>query len=140
MSTMEPIQAHIAYELVDDVEPAVVAIEFRSPEICDPHLAHELGAQLESLIRPELPRDFVIDFANVRSLGSTAFGEIVSFARRVGGVHVCNLHPSLELGAALIGLDDCAECASNRRKAIQAARRAGVGHQDGRAGEPSFID
>src|SRR5262245_49007726 len=62
MSTAIDTRAHIAYELIDDDNPEVVVIEFLSPEICGSLLAGELGEQLHSLIRPELPENFVIDF------------------------------------------------------------------------------
>jgi anti-anti-sigma regulatory factor len=123
MSTTAAVQAHIAYELIDDNSPKAVVIEFLSPEIASPLHALELGEQLNSLIRPELPRNYVIDFGHVRSLGSTAFGEIARFVRRVDRVRVCNLDETLRLGAALIGLDDWVEFADSRHAAIRDARR-----------------
>ncbi len=123
MSNTTTIQAHIAYELIDGTSRGVVAIEFLSHEIAGPLHATELGEQLDSLIRPDLPGYFVIDFGKVRSLGSTAFGEIVSFAHKVKRLYVFGMDGNLRLGAALIGLDDCAEFAANRRSAINAARR-----------------
>jgi anti-anti-sigma regulatory factor len=123
MSTLATVQAHIAYELIDDNDPKVVVIEFLSQEIASPLHARELGEQLHSLIRSDLPRSYVIDFGNVRSLGSTAFGEIANFVRRVGRVRVCHLGHSLRLGAALIGLDDWVEFADSRHAAIRDARR-----------------
>ena len=105
MSTTTTIQAHIAYELIDDHNPEVVVIEFLSQEIVGFLHARELGEQLDSLIRPDLPRNYIIDFGNIRSIGSTAFGEIVSFAHKVGRLSVCNMQENLRLGAALIGLD-----------------------------------
>jgi anti-anti-sigma regulatory factor len=88
--------------------------------------SHELGEQLHSLIGTELPQNFVIDFANVKSLGSTAFGEIVSFAREARNLSVCNMQEKLRLGASLIGLDELVDIAASRRVAIDQARRAAV--------------
>jgi anti-anti-sigma regulatory factor len=130
MSTATTIQAHIAYELIDDHNPDVVAIEFLSEEIASPRHARELEGQLDSLIRPDLPRAFVIDFGNVRSLGSTAFGAILSFARNAGRVYVCNMPENLRLGAAMIGLDGCAEFFADRRSAINEARRASMDDEE----------
>jgi len=131
MSTTTTIQAHIAYELIDDHYPDIVVIEFLSQDIVSPCRARELGQQLHSLIRSDLPHNFVIDFGNVRSLGSTAFGEIVSFAHKVGRLCVYNMHENLRLGAALIGLNLCADYAANRRLAINSARRAAMrGEED----------
>jgi anti-anti-sigma regulatory factor len=128
MSTASTIQAHINYEVVDRWEPEVVVIEFVSRAISDPMHARELGEQLDSLIRSELPLNFVIDLKNVEALGSSAFGEICAFARRVrwwgGSVRICNMHDSLQLGAALIGLDDHADFAANRQSAIDEARKS----------------
>jgi hypothetical protein len=81
-----------------------------------------------------MPHNFVIDFANARSLGSTAFGEIATFIRRAGRVRVCNLGNFLQLGASLIGLDDLVEVADGREQAIRAARR------DWRRGEEDTVD
>jgi anti-anti-sigma regulatory factor len=128
MSTASTTQAHIDYELVDGWEPKVVVIGFVSRTISDPDHAHELGEQLDSLIRFDLPLNFVIDFKNVVALGSTAFGEICAFARRVrwwgGSVRICNMHDSLQLGAALIGLEEHAEFATSRQAAIREARES----------------
>jgi anti-anti-sigma regulatory factor len=123
MSITTTIQAHIAYELIDDTSPGIVVIEFLSHDIAGSLHAHELGEQLDLLIRPDLPGNFVIDFGNVRSLGSTAFGEIVNFTHKVRRLYVCGMDGNLRLGAALIGLDDCAEFAESRRSAVNAARR-----------------
>jgi len=137
MSTTTTIQAHIAYELIDDHNPDVVVIEFLSQEIAGPCQARELEEQLGSLIRPDLPQCFVIDFGNVRSLGSTAFGAIVGFARKVERLYVCNMQENLRLGAALIGLDECAEFAANRRTAINAARRAAMRDEEDTVDDPA---
>ena len=96
--------------------------------------AHELGEQLDSLIRPDLPGSYVIDFANVRSLGSTAFGEIVSFAHKVRRLYVCGMDGNLRLAAALIGLDDCAGV--RRQSAIGGQRGKTIRH----AGEEDTVD
>jgi anti-anti-sigma regulatory factor len=126
--------AHIACEPIGGDKAELIVIEFLSAEICSPLHARELGAQLDSLIRPDVPRNFVIDFANVRSLGSTAFGEIADFVRRVGRVRVCHLDPILRLGASLIGLDDWVQFADSRQQAIRAARR------DWMRGEEDTVD
>jgi len=133
--TMAPItQFHIACEAIGDGNPEVLVIEFLSREIAGPTQAQELAEQLDSLIRPGLPRNIVIDFANVRSLGSTAFGEIARFVRRAGLVRVCNLDSMLRLGASLIGLDAQVAFADGRGAAIRAARR------DWRRGEEDTVD
>ncbi len=128
MSATSTAQAHIDYELIDGWEPAVVVIGFVDRAVSDPVHAHELGEQLDSLIRSDLPLNFVIDFKNAKSLGSTAFGEIRAFARRVrwwgGSVRICNIHDSLQLGAALIGLDEYAEFSPSLHTAIQEARKS----------------
>jgi anti-anti-sigma regulatory factor len=126
MSATATSQAHIAYELINDKEPGVVVIEFLSHEVASSLHSHELGEQLQSLIGTELPQNFVIDFANVKSLGSTAFGEILSFARVARHLSVCNMQEKLRLGASLIGLDEFADIAASRRVAIDQARRAAM--------------
>ena len=73
----EPVatHSHIAYELNDDKHASFVIVEFLSCAIADPAHAAELSQQLCTLIRPELPNRFVLDFDKVRSLSSTAFGD-----------------------------------------------------------------
>ena len=72
----------------------------------------------------QLPRQYVIDFKAVRTLGSTSFGEIAAFVRKVrqagGQVKVCGLDPMVQLGATLIGLDDQVEFAVSRQAAVDA--------------------
>jgi anti-anti-sigma regulatory factor len=123
MSTATALQAHIAYELVEDNEHQVVVIEFASHDITSPARAQELGEQLSSLIRRQPLQYFVMDFAGVRALGSTAFGEILSFVRKAKPVWVCNLDETLQLGAFLIGLDNFARFSADRRTAIKEAER-----------------
>jgi anti-anti-sigma regulatory factor len=134
MSTSTAIQTHIAFELIDDDHPEVVVIEFLSHDLAGPFLACELREQLRSLLRANFPHNYVLDFGNVRAMGSTVFGEIISFVRRAGQVRVCNIHDSLRLGASMIGLDDCVEFAPSRRAAIEAALRAA------RRGEEETVD
>ncbi|MGO9470406.1 MAG: hypothetical protein ACLQIB_38875 [Isosphaeraceae bacterium] len=121
MSTATNTQAHIVYELVDCTNQNVAVIEFVTHDITSPVHARELGEQLDALFQRHSLRYFIIDFAHARSLGSTAFGEIVSFVREARRVWVCNLDNGLRLGASLVGLDDCARFASNRRMAISEA-------------------
>jgi anti-anti-sigma regulatory factor len=123
MSNTSTTHAHIAYELIDELEPKVVVIEFQSRAVADSGHAGELGEQLRSLLRPDLPCRYVIDFKNIRTLGSSAFAEIARFARQVrncgGQVKVCGLDEMVRLGAGLIGLDEEAESADDRLSAIQ---------------------
>jgi len=139
MSTAKAVQAHIAYELVDQTNPDVVVVELVSREIFGPFQARELGEELASLIRPGGPRNFVIDFSNVRSFGSTAFCEIVSFAHKVDHVFVCNMQKNLRLGAAMIGLDECAEFAANRQMAIEGVRRAAMRNEEDTVDFPASV-
>jgi anti-sigma B factor antagonist len=119
-------KAHIVYDLLDKTTPGVVVVEFVSRDLADPIHGRELGEQLDSLICPDLPMSFVLNFKDVRALGSTAFCEIAAFARRVrwwgGQVKACNLDPELSLGAALSGLIDHVEFAESLRTAIDMAR------------------
>lgn len=134
MTTATIAHAHIACEVVGEDNPEVLIIEFLSSEIVGPIQAEELADQLDSLIQPGLPHNFVIDFSNARSLGSTAFAEIARFARRAGRVRICNLDDILSLGASLIGLDEQVEFSPNRAQAIRDAR------QDWRRGEEDTVD
>src|SRR4051812_404719 len=88
-------QTHIAYDLLDRTKPAVVVIAFETHDLTDPTHGKELGDELDSLICPDLPMRYVLDFEGVRAMGSTAFCELAAFARRVrwwgGQVTACNL-------------------------------------------------
>jgi anti-anti-sigma regulatory factor len=123
MSTATTIHAHIAYELIEDANHQVLIIDFLSPEISTSGHARELGEQLHSLIRSQPHQYFVIDFAGVRSLGSTAFSEIASFVQKAKSVWVCNLNSKLQIGADFVGLDAWARFAVNRLSAIEEAER-----------------
>jgi anti-anti-sigma regulatory factor len=126
MSTSTTIRTHIAYELIDDHEPDVMVIEFLGHEIAGPSQARELREELDALVWPELPHRIVVDFGNVWTFGSAAFGEIVAFARQVGRLVVCNLRGNLRLGAALTDLDLYAAFAPSRQTAIEEARRGPI--------------
>jgi anti-anti-sigma regulatory factor len=140
MSTATSTQAQVSYELIDDTNPDVVVIAFLSREIVGPHQAREFGEQLASLIRDDLPKTFVVDFANVRSLGSSAFAEIARFARNVRRLFVCNLRNNLQIGASLVGLDEIVAFAVDRRAAINLARRAAMPGIDDTVDYPVIVD
>jgi anti-anti-sigma regulatory factor len=120
-------QAHITYDLLDGMDAGVVVVVFETHDLTDPTHGLELGEQLDSLICPDLPLRFVIDFRDVRAMGSTAFCELATFARRVrwwgGQVAACDLDPELSLGAALSGLDDHVEFAGSLKAALAMARK-----------------
>ena len=134
MSIATATHAHIEYELIGEDQAEVVVIGFLSHEIVGPHQADELREQLDAMIRADWCGNYVIDFRNVWSLGSTAFAEIAGFVRRVWRVRLCNLDETLRLGAALIGLDEEVEMFDSRAAAIRAARR------DARRGEEDTVD
>jgi anti-anti-sigma regulatory factor len=117
-------QAHIAYELDDNEHPRVVIVEFLSRAIADPAHAAELSHQLCMLIRPDFPSRFLLDFEDVRSLSSTAFGALVSFALKVrqsgGHVAFCRMDAFVRFGADLIRLGEYTTFADDRRSAIAA--------------------
>jgi anti-anti-sigma regulatory factor len=133
-------QRHIAYELIDEHKPEVTVIEFLSRDLVGPHQAWELREQLESLIWAGVPRNFVIDFRNARSLGSSVFGVIGHFVRQVGHVRVCNLSHGLLLGATLIGLEEWIPLEESRESAIREARRAARRGQDETEDYPALTD
>jgi len=124
-SAAEPAHttAHFNFDLIDEDDPELVLVEFQSHGITDPTHSAELGHQLGLLIRPEFPKNFVLDFHKVRLLSSTAFGALVSFIlklRQAGGrVKVCNMDEFVRFGADVIRLGDYAEFATDRDSAIQ---------------------
>jgi hypothetical protein len=134
MSHATATHAHIAYELIGQDDPEVVVIMILSHQIVGPLESYELGEQLGALIHDDLPSNYVIDFDNVWSLGSTAFAEIARFVHRVWRVRFCNIDSTLQLGAALIGLEGSVEFCDSRHAAIRAARR------DARRGEEDTVD
>jgi anti-anti-sigma regulatory factor len=115
--------ALIAYELVEELNPKVVVIEFLSHTIADPTLAAQLGQQLGSLIRPDLPKQFVLDFTAVKTFSSTAFGALVSFILKVreagGRVKICNMDEFVRFGADVIRMGEFSEFAADRKAAIE---------------------
>ena len=94
------------------------------PCLCRSRTAAELSHELGELIRPELPSRYVLDFAGVRSLSSTAFGGLLSFilkVRHVGGdVAICNMEEFVRVGADIIRIGDFAVFGADRRSAIAA--------------------
>jgi hypothetical protein len=81
----EPVSNHarIAYRIDDNHRRRVVIVEFLSDAVAVPAHAVELGQQLDSLIRPDLPSRYVLDFAGVQAISSTAFGSLLSFILKV---------------------------------------------------------
>ncbi len=121
-------EPQIAIDVTDDMHPRVVVIEFLVHAVADPTAAAQLGQQLSSLIRPELPNQFVLDFKNIRTFSSTAFGALVSFVLKVrqsgGRVKICNMHDFVRFGADVIRLGDYAEFAASRHAAIDEIENA----------------
>jgi hypothetical protein len=123
MSTATIVRDHIAHELIESTNRQVVLVEFVSPEITGVGETRELATQLGLLIRPQLPQYFVIDCGSLRSLGSAAFGEILSFVQRARAVWICNLDSALWCDAFSIGLNNWVRCAANRHLGIAEAQR-----------------
>jgi anti-anti-sigma regulatory factor len=131
MSTVAAIQAHIAYELIDEHHPEVTVIEFLSRDLAGPLQSQELREQFDSLIQSGVPRNIVIDFGNARTLGSSVFAAIARFVRQLERVRVCNISHTLRLGASLTGLEDSVQFAESRESAIRDARSdARPGHDE----------
>jgi anti-anti-sigma factor len=117
--------AHIAYEVID--QPRAVIVEFLTHSIADPAHAAELGQQLGALVRPDLPKSYLLDFHKVRSFSSTAFGALVGFvlrARKAGGqVVICNMDSFVRFGADIIRLGDYAPISADRQGALDQLAR-----------------
>ena len=112
--------AHISYERID--QPRASVVEFLSHSISDPEHATELSRQLASLVRPELPNRYLLDFKAVRTFSSTGFGALVAFVlkvRKAGGqVVICNMDEFVRFGADIIRLGDYAPIVENRQAAL----------------------
>jgi anti-anti-sigma regulatory factor len=115
--------AHFHFELIDEADPELVLVEIQTHSITDPTHSAELSHQLDLLIRPEFPKQFVLDFHKVRLFCSTAFGAVFSFVRKVKGaggrVKICGMDEFVRFGADVIRLGEYAEFADSRDSALQ---------------------
>lgn len=122
MSSQE--RAHISYEKLEN--PRASLVEFLSHSIADPEHSTELSRQLASLVRPELPNRYILDFKAVRTFSSTGFGALVSFVlkvRKAGGqVVICNMDEFVRFGADIIRLGDYAPIVDDRQAALDRLR------------------
>lgn len=100
---------HIARDVVDGVQ----IVEISTPSITDPRHAGALKEQLFSLLQPDLPTRFVLDFKHVRTFSSTAFGAVMSFVleagKRGGRVTTCNMDEFIRFGSEVIHMGRYAE-------------------------------
>jgi anti-anti-sigma factor len=114
---------HIAFDFNDDLHPQMVIVEFLTHAFADPTHTAQLGQQLDSLIQPDLPHRFVLDFEDVRAFSSAAFGALVSFilnVRHAGGqVAICNMDEFVRAGADAIHLGEYADFAADRQSGIE---------------------
>jgi anti-anti-sigma regulatory factor len=140
MTVSATVQSHIAYDLIDEHHPEITVIEFLSRDIIGPHQAEELREQLDSLIWAGVPRNFVIDFANARALGSSAFAVIAGFVRKYGHVRACNMSENLKLGAGLTGLENWVQFADSREAVVREARTDARRGQDETEDYPAMTD
>ena len=143
MTATATVQSHIAYDLIaaTHTSPEVTVIEFpESGYRWAEHQAEELRQQLESLIWAGVPRNFVIDFGNVRALGSSVFAVIAGFIRKYGHVRACNISHGLRLGAALTGLENWVQYADSREAVILEAKRDARRGQDETEDYPVVTD
>jgi anti-anti-sigma factor len=132
MSSQET--AHVSYERID--KPRAALVEFLTHAFGDPERASELSRQLASLVRPELPNRYILDFKNVHTFSSTGFGALVTFVlkvRKAGGqVVICNMDEFVRFGADIIHLDDYAPIVADRRAALDR-----LAAEDASSGAPS---
>jgi anti-anti-sigma factor len=114
-----------AYEIAERGGSRVVVVDLLIQSIGDPAHAARLGQQLSALIRPDLPNRFVLDFHNVKLVGSTAFGALVAFILKVreagGKVAICSMDHFVRFEADVIHMSNYAEFAPDRNTAIDAA-------------------
>lgn len=110
----------ISYERVEN--PRATVVDFLSHSIADPDHSSQLSHQLTSLVGPDWPDRYILDFANVRTFSSTGFGALVGFVlkvRKAGGqVLICNMDDFVRFGADIIRLGDYAPIVADRQAAL----------------------
>jgi anti-sigma B factor antagonist len=102
----------------------VAVIRILCRELNNPHLAKELGTQLQVFLTSGPTKRFVINFQKTNIMSSTAFATLVAFGKRVaevnGRVAVCALDPNLRLGADIIGLAQIIPIYDSEAEAVRA--------------------
>jgi anti-anti-sigma regulatory factor len=120
-----PQTSEIAYEVAERAGAHAVVVDLLIESIGDPGAAARLGQQLSALIRPDLPKRFVLDFHKVKLVGSTGFGALVAFVLKVreagGRVAICSMDHFVRFGADVIHLGNYAEFTPDRSTAIDVA-------------------
>ena len=84
----------------------VVVVEMTSREIRGPEAAQEVGQEIAAFIDQSGAKRFVLNFAKVQFLSSTAFAMLLNLWKKVdaqgGKLKVCNLIPEVRLGADIL--------------------------------------
>jgi anti-anti-sigma factor len=115
---------HIARDIVDGAQ----IVEISTPSVADPKVASELKEQLFSLLQPDDPKNFVLDFKYVRMFSSTAFGAVMAFVlevrKRGGQVRTCSMDEFVRFGADVIRMGDYAEFHDDLTGALDSIRSA----------------
>ncbi len=105
----EQPEFHIARDIVGHAQ----VVEITKTSVSDPLTASELKTQLFSLIDPQSPMNFVLDFKHVKTFTSTAFGAVMAFIlevrKRGGRVAICSMEEFIRFGADVIHMRDYAE-------------------------------
>jgi len=105
----------------------VTIVHVQPREISNPDQAREFGQHLDRLLEPGGPSRFLLDFDKTKSMSSTAYAVLLTFAKKVGGaggeVKICRMDPSVRFGADILSLGQFIEIHPDERSALDAYTR-----------------
>ncbi len=122
--------AHFQWDLVD----GVAVVEVLTRDLNQPHLAQELGGQLQALLQAGATKRFVLNFHRTRYMSSTAFAALLGFGKKVdaagGKATICAMQPDVRIGADILSIGTFIPIHDHEAEALAAVSPA----QDGGAG------
>lgn len=106
---------------VTDVD-GVTVVELKDRKILDEMSIMQIGEQLNALVADcDYPR-FVMDFANVGHMSSSALGVLITLHKRIrenhGQLRLCNIQPAIYEIFVITRLNEIFQVCQSRQEAI----------------------
>jgi anti-sigma B factor antagonist len=103
----------------------VTIVELLDRKILDEASIAQIGGQLAGLVARDDSPNFVLDFANVSHMSSSALGMLITLNKRIrekkGQLRLCNIQPNIHEVFVITRLNEVLRICPSREEALREA-------------------
>ena len=104
----------------------VTVVQLNDRRILDETSIAEIGEMIYALVPKAQPPKFVVDFANVAHMSSSALGMLITLHKRIrergGELRLCGIQPAILEVFVITRLNEIFQIAPTREQAIQSLK------------------